>query len=444
MADNSESIIKDPDSAPVSNEIANLKILPVKNLVVYPYQLAPIIAMSKHAIELIDDSVIENGHIGLFAIKEKAAAPEKPSGQEDPQDGMDDTAILPPTLDEIYSVGTVVKILKKINLPNNSMRILVQGIYRCRIERAVPSDKSYMKADVTILRDIIKNSDEEVALLRNIANLFREVISYIPNYGEELQILISNVVEPDKLTDLIAANLNLPMLQKQKLLEERNILVRAEIIYEHLTRELDILKLGSQLQNKVKNKMDQKQREYFLRQEMEAIKKELGETDEITEEINELKQKVLKANMPDDVKEVAEKELARLAKMQTGFAEYSVSRTYIEWLIDLPWKNESQDSLDIKAARELLDKEHYNLKDVKEVIIDFLAVKRLKSDAKSNILCLVGPPGVGKTSLGMSIAKTMNRKFVRMSLGGIHDEAEIRGHRTNICGRFARQDYPGN
>ncbi len=414
--------------------IENLRILPVKNMVVYPYQLAPIIAMSPYAVDLIDDSVIENGQIGLFALRENEENSHKQNMGEDPRDGMDMSDIKAPTLEQVLQVGTVVKILKKINLPNNAVRVLVQGLYRCRITEPVDSGKSYMVAGVEILKDVYKNTDEEIALLRNISNLFREVIAYIPNYGEELQVLVSNIVEPDKLTDLIAANLNLPLSQKQRLLEQTEIKVRAEIIHEHLTRELEILKLGSQIQDKVKNKMDQKQREYFLRQEMDAIKKELGDADEMTEEMNELKEKIAKANLPEEVRKVADKELGRLSKMQVGFAEYSVSRTYIEWLTEMPWNMETEDSLDIKAARELLDKEHYNLKEVKEVIIDYLAVKRLKKDAKSNILCLVGPPGVGKTSLGKSIAKTMNRKFVRMSLGGMHDEAEIRGHRRTYVG----------
>jgi ATP-dependent Lon protease len=406
-----------------------LKILPVRNLVIYPYQLSPIILVTRHAVELIDDSVLQSEPIGIFAEK----SPEDGQVSSGPGDEPDEKTP-PPKPEDIHRTGTLCKILKMVKLPNNTVRVLVQGLNRCEITEFVPGTKTYMTANVKILKDIITGGDEETALLRNIANLFREVITFIPNYSEELQILVSNIVEPDKLTDLVAANLNIPLTEKQKILETVVIKDRAEIIHSHLAHELELLKLGSQIQNKVRNKLDQKQREFFLRQEMDAIKKELGESDEITEEINELKEKVDKAGMPEEIKEVAEKELNRLSKMQVGFAEYSVSRTYIEWLIELPWNKETEDSLDIKAAREILDKDHYDLKDVKEVILDFLAVKRLKKDTKSNILCLVGPPGVGKTSLGKSIAGTLKRKFVRMSLGGIHDEAEIRGHRRTYVG----------
>jgi len=439
------------NNAAVNGNIHNLKILPVRNMVVYPLQLTPLIAFTRQSVDLIDDSMLADSKFGIFLIKEPAVKPpvaaEAPAdadaetdgeGQGEPSDETEifqemESAELPKPQD-LYAVGTMVKILRMAKLPNNTVRVIVQGLSRIKITDFVESGKSYLTANVLALKDEILGSDQETALMRTISGLFRETISFVPNFSEELQFLVANVSEPDKLTDLIAANLNVAIQEKQQLLETLSVLQRGEILSRHLGKELEILKLGSQIQSKVKTTMDQKQREYFLRQEMDTIRKELGETDEMAEEVKELRQKIEAAGMPEEAKTAAVKELNRMAKMQPGFAEYTVSRTYLEWLIELPWQKETDDNLDIIKAREILDRDHYDLKEVKEVIIDFLAVKRLKKDAKSNILCLVGPPGVGKTSLGKSIAATMGRKFVRMSLGGIHDEAEIRGHRRTYVG----------
>jgi len=400
------------------DKIEKLKILPIRNMVIYPFQLAPIIVNSPSSIQLIDDCLTENSLLGLFTLKEEQK--------------NEDSQKLSTT--SFYSVGVVAKILKMIKLPNNSMRVLVQGLNRCKITGFVETNKNYFVSNVKILKDIIKNTNNEIALIRNVRNLFQEVISYMPNFNEELEIIIGNISEPDKLVDLISSNLNISIKEKQKLLETLEVKKRAEILNVHLNEELELLKLGSKIQTNVKSKLDKKQREFFLRQELEAIKKELGESDEVGEEIKEFQKKIEDAKLPEEVKTVAEKELKRMSKMQVGYAEYSVIHTYLEWLTDLPWAIETKDNLNLTQAKKQLDQDHYDLNDVKEVILDFLAVKALKKDVKTNILCLVGPPGVGKTSLGRSIATSLNRKFVRMSLGGITDEAEIRGHRKTYVG----------
>jgi len=402
----------------LGNKIEKLKILPIRNMVIYPFQLAPIIVTSPSSLQLIDDCLTENSVLGLFTLKKN----DKDEDNQNPE----------PT--SFYSVGVVAKVVKMIKLPNNSMRVLIKGLNRCKITSFVETKKNYLMGNVKILHDVIKNTNNEIALLRNVRNLFKEVISYMPNFNEELEIIIANISEPDKLIDLIASNLNISISEKQKLLETLEVKKRAEIINIHLNEELELLKLGSKIQTNVKSKLDKKQREFFLRQELEAIKKELGESDEVGEEIQDFQKKIEEAKLPKEVKAVAEKELKRMSKMQVGYAEYSVIHTYLEWLTDLPWAIETKDNLNLEQAKKQLDKDHYDLNDVKEVILDFLAVKALKKDVKTNILCLVGPPGVGKTSLGRSIATSLNRKFVRMSLGGITDEAEIRGHRKTYVG----------
>ena len=416
-----------------NNKIKNFRLLPVQGIVIYPLQMAPLLVTDISSIEAVDDAVVDNSFMTIFGVIEKEENKNMILEKDSGQSNNNQQTVL--TMDSLYDVGTIIRILKLIKLPNGAVRLLVQGMNRCRLKNLIKMEgKSYYVTEVEILNDIITGEDEEIALIRTISELFREIVANVPNFGEELQALISNITEPDKLTDLIATNLNIPFEDKQKLLATLSVKERAALIASHLNRELEIMKISNQLQSKVKSTLDKKQKEFFLRQELDAIKQELGETEDVGEEIVELREKIEQAGMPEEVRKVAEKELKRLAKMQPGFAEYIVSRTYLDWLIELPWSKETEDNLDIKKARKILDRDHYDLKDVKELILDFLAVKKLKKDARSNILCLVGPPGVGKTSLGRSIAETLNRKFVRMSLGGIHDEAEIRGHRRTYVG----------
>ncbi|MBU1075651.1 MAG: endopeptidase La [Spirochaetes bacterium] len=387
-------------------------ILPLQKLTLFPFQIAPLIIMNQKSLNLIDEVMVRH-RIVCVVTQKKENGPYNSS--------------------TLYNFGCVCKILRMIKLPNGNIRILVQGVARAEIKEFLSEDP-YIKAKIRVKDDIVKHGRELDALKRNIIKEFQKIASHIPQIGEELQIIVSNIEDPSKLADMIATNMNIDTKERQKLLQMLDVKKRIEKILYHLSRELDVLELGSKIQTQVKSGLDKKQREFYLRQEMEAIKKELGESDEVTSEINDLKKKIKAANMPEKVEEVAMKELTRMNNMQPGFAEYTVIRTYIEWLIDLPWSIETKDNLDILRVEKVLDADHYDLEKVKERIIEYLSVRKLKSDMKGPILCFVGPPGVGKTSLGQSIARAMNRKFVRISLGGIRDEAEIRGHRRTYVG----------
>ncbi len=391
-------------------------ILPIKKLTIFPYQITPLMIGNPKSIKLIDEKVMSDRLICIVTEREDVK--------------NENSDYLP---ENLYKFGTISKILRMIKLPNNNVRILIQGLSRAEILEYTSTDP-YLKARVQAKQDIIKNDIEIDALKRNIISTFQKVASYIPQIGEELQIIVMNIEEPGKLADLVASNINITTSERQELLETLDIKKRLEKVLKYLNKELQVLELGTKIQTKVKSDLDKKQKEFFLRQELEAIKKELGETDEVSEEINELEKKIKEAKMPEKVEKIAMKELDRMRKMQPGFAEYSVIRTYIEWLIDLPWSKETEDNLDLEKVEKVLNEDHYDLEKIKERIIEFLSVRKLKNDMKGPILCFVGPPGVGKTSLGRSIARAMNRKFVRVSLGGIRDEAEIRGHRRTYVG----------
>lgn len=394
----------------IPNEIG---VLPLRKFTLFPFQIAPIIVGSPKSVKLIDEAIISNKLVCAVTIKNE----EKESI----------------TSEDLYKFGTVAKIIKMLRLPNNSLRILLQGLLRARITEFI-TEEPYIKARIEIPDEEIKPGLEFDALFRNVKDTFQKIVSYIPQISEELQIIISNITEPSKLADFIASNINLKTEERQELLELCSVNKRLERLLFYLNRELEVLELGLKIQDRVKSDLDKKQREFFLRQELEAIKKELGESEEVLAEINELREKIKNAKMPPEVEKVALKELDRMSKMQPGFAEYTVSRTYIEWLIDLPWSISTEDNLDLNKVEKILNEEHYNLEKVKERIIEYLAVRKLNPDIKGQILCFVGPPGVGKTSLGQSIAHAMNRKFVRVSLGGVRDESEIRGHRRTYVG----------
>lgn len=389
-----------------------INILPLKNLVIYPYQVYPLNLESESAISLVNGSMDSKIIGGILKI--------------DPN--LDDAGS-----ENLYKFGTALKILKLIKLPDNTARILIQGISRMKVIKYIQTEP-FFKAEVKKFDETIKKSIKLSAHIRNVRSSFQKYLNYIPQLGEELKIILMNINEPGKLADLVAANLNISIKEKQGILELIDIEKRLSVVSKYLNRELQVLELSSKLQNDIKTDIDKKQKEYLLRQQLIAIKRELGEDSEIETETNELKEKIENAGMPDNVKDVAMKELSRMSRMQPGFAEYNVSRTYLDWLIELPWTKSTKDKLDIKKARINLNKDHYNLEKVKERILEYLAVRKLKPDIKGPILCFVGPPGVGKTSLGRSIAKTLQRKFIRMSLGGIRDEAEIRGHRRTYVG----------
>ncbi len=316
---------------------------------------------------------------------------------------------------------------------DGSQRVIVQGISRIRIHEFIQKNPYYKARIEAVEEELIKGVEVD-AMMLNLKNLFQKAVEYAPYLTSELGTMVSNIKSPAILTDLIASNLNINASEKQRLLEMVDVHERLNQVHLLLNREVQVLELGNKIQSQVKEDMDKTQREYYLREQMKAIKKELGELDEHTAEIKELKERIAKAKMPPEALKAAEKELDRLSKIPPASAEYTVARTYLDWLVELPWSKGTKDNLEISNARNILEEDHYNLEKVKKRILEYLAVRKLKDDMKGPILCFVGPPGVGKTSLGKSIARAMDRKFVRISLGGVRDEAEIRGHRRTYVG----------
>jgi len=390
-----------------------LSILPLRGNVVFPSLIIPLVITDQRYAKLIDDSLMGGKAIGLFAQKN----PEMEN----------------PGPDDIYKIGTAGTILKMLRFPDGSVRFLVQGLSRVRIKRFL-KEGPFLFAKVEPLEDIIEESVEMEALMRTILDLLKKVVNLAPYLPDDLQISALNTEDPGKLSDLVASNLNITIAEKQELLETIEVKERLKKLTLYLNKEVEVLELSRKIQSQAATEMGKMQRDYILREQLKAIQKELGEADERTQEVEEFKKKIEAAKMPDEARESALKEVDRLSKMNPAAAEYIVSRTYLDWLVNLPWSIGTQDNLDIKDAKRVLDEDHYDLEKVKERILEYLAVRKLKSDLKGPILCFVGPPGVGKTSLGMSIARALGRKFNRISLGGMHDEAEIRGHRRTYIG----------
>jgi len=389
-----------------------LPILPLRETVVYPQMLIPLVVGREKSLKLIEDAAAGNKIIGLC---------------------MQKTPVEEPTYDDIHRIGTAGIIVRMLRFPDNTIRLFVQGLQRIKIEEFIQSEP-YFKAKVSLIKETYEKTIEIEGAMRNIISLFQRMASLIPQFPEELLINAMNIQDPGRLADFIAFNLNINVNEKQEILETIDIKERLQKVTFYLNREIEILEIANKIQNDVKNEIEKSQREYFLRQQMKAIQKELGEIDPREMEVNELRQKLQEAKLPPEAMKEAERELERLAQMPPGSAEYTVTRTYLDWMISLPWSKSTVDNLDIQKAKEVLDEDHYNLEKVKERILEYLAVRKLKEDMKGPILCFVGPPGVGKTSLGKSIARALGRKFVRISLGGIRDEAEIRGHRRTYVG----------
>ncbi len=390
-----------------------LPILPLRGTVIFPFMIVPLVVGRKSSIKLIDDAVRGNRIIGLVAQKD----PET----EDPE------------ADDIYGVGTGGMILKMLRMPDGSARIMVQGITRIAVKSFVQT-APYFKAKIDRLEDPQKKTTKIEALQRNALNLFQKIVELAPNLPEDAYVAAMNVDDPGKLADFITSNVNVDLAERQEILEAVNITERLEKLTSILNREVDLLELGSKIQSEAKSEMDKAHRDYYLRQQLKAIRKELGEEDQYAVELDELEEKLLEKPLPDEVREEATRELTRLKTIPPQAAEYVVARTYLDWILTLPWLEGSDDNLDIKHAREILDEDHYDLEEVKERILEYLSVRKLKEEMKGPILCFVGPPGVGKTSVGKSIARAVGRKFIRMSLGGVRDEAEIRGHRRTYVG----------
>jgi ATP-dependent Lon protease len=390
-----------------------IPILPLRGTVLYPELILPIMVGRKKSVKLIDDAMEMDRIIGIVT--------QKRSEIEDPKE------------DELHRFGVAALILRMIRELDGSQRVIVQGISRIRIQEFIQRDP-YYKARIEVIEEGSIKGVEVDAMMMNLKGLFQKAIEYAPYLTSELGTMVSNIKSPAILTDLIASNLNINASEKQRLLEMVDVQERLNQVHLLLNREVQVLELGNKIQSQVKEDMDKTQREYYLREQMKAIKKELGELDEHNAEMKELKERIAKAKMPPEALTAAEKELDRLSKIPPASAEYTVARTYLDWLVDLPWSKSTKDNLEISNARNILEEDHYNLEKVKKRILEYLAVRKLKDDMKGPILCFVGPPGVGKTSLGKSIARAMDRKFVRISLGGVRDEAEIRGHRRTYVG----------
>jgi ATP-dependent Lon protease len=398
------------DKIIVPNE---LPILPLRGTVLYPDLILPIMVGRKRSVKLIDDAMDSDRIIGIIT--------QKRSEIEDPKES------------DLYSVGVAALILRMIRELDGSQRVIVQGVSRIKVREYLQRDP-YFKARCEVIEEGFVHGVEIEALMMNLKNLFQRAVELAPYLTTELGTMVSNIKSPSILADLIASNLNISTPEKQGILETFDVRERLTKVHLILNKEVQVLELGNKIQSQVKEDMDRTQREYYLREQLKAIKKELGELDEHSTEIKELREKIKKAKMPQEVVAAAEKELDRLAKIPPASAEYTVARTYLDWLVELPWSETTMDNLDINNAQKTLDEDHYDLEKVKKRILEYLAVRKLKADMKGPILCFVGPPGVGKTSLGKSIARTMGRKFIRISLGGVRDEAEIRGHRRTYVG----------
>ncbi|MDE3074626.1 MAG: endopeptidase La [Chloroflexota bacterium] len=392
-----------------------LPVLPTGDNVIYPFMVLPLILNGERWGKLIDDAAVREKMIGLFAHR-------------NPQEQKDQ-----PAPEELQPVGTAAMIARMVRLPDGTIQVLLQGVSRVRMTE-ISQLAPYVKAFVEALEEVTPEGVETEGLVRNVRSLFQRVVELAPHLPQEISITAMNIAEPGRLADYVAANLNLSLAEKQELLETLNVHDRLRRVSELLNREIEILEVGSKIQEQIRGEMDKTQREYYLREQLKAIQRELGEQDERTAELNELKQRIEQANLPEEARKEADREYDRLSKMPPQAAEYTVSRTYLDWMLSLPWNKSTPDLLDIKQAKEVLDADHYDLEKVKDRILDYLAVRKIKQDMRGPILCLVGPPGVGKTSLGHSIAKATGRKFYRLSLGGMRDEAEIRGHRRTYIG----------
>ncbi len=389
-----------------------LPILPAKDNVLFPFIMAPVATDRPDIVQVIDAAMEENKLIGIFAQRGDA---DKPAG------------------DELYSVGTAALIARMFKMPDGSIHVFLQGLSRIRLQEVVQTEP-YVRAKVAVIDVTTEKTTELEALTRNLRSQFKRVVELAPNLAEELGIAAVNIADAGNLADFVAAHVNLKRDEAQDILETLDVTERIKKLTGYINRELEILELGSKIQSQIKGEMDKAQREFYLREQLKAIQKELGETDERTVEINELREKIEQAQLPPEAQKEAERELDRLAKMPPAAAEYTVSRTYLDWLVSLPWARGTEDNLDVNQASAILDEDHYDLDKVKDRILDYLAVRNLKKDMKGPILCFLGPPGTGKTSVGRSIARALGRKFFRMSLGGIRDEAEIRGHRRTYVG----------
>ncbi len=407
-----EQLLHDGPGAKTVPEV--LPVLPLIDTALFPKMVVPIIAMQKESVQLVDEAMSKDRIIGLIIAKEMKIKPSY-------------------TPDDLYLIGISAFILKMAKSEDNTTQLLVQGLSRFRVKDFIKT-KPYLQARVEYIKDKEEKDKEIDALMANIISLFARVVELSPGLPQEIGAMAKSIQEPGTLADMVASLINATLKEKQKVLEFFDVKKRLKEVTRLLNYQVEVLELGNKIQSQVKGGMDKQQREYYLHQQLKAIKKELGEKDETAVEIEEYKAKIKEKKLPEEARKEAEREINRLSRMHPSSAEYTVASTYLDWLTVLPWYESTTDNLDIKKARRILDEDHFGLKKPKKRIIEYLAVRKLNPESKGPILCFAGPPGTGKTSLGMSIARALGRKFIRISLGGVRDEAEIRGHRRTYVG----------
>src|SRR6186997_1658649 len=400
-----------------------LPVLPIRNAVLFPGAVAPFDVGREKSVALVEDvHNLDSPVIAIFA-------------QRDP--ATDD-----PAADDLYPVGCAARVLKALKHSSGNYSLILQGLTRIRLD-SVTQSNPYMRAKVTRVESPSSEDVEAEALAMSLRDVAKQVIQLMPELPREAGSLIDSIQAPGALADLVAANLDAPVEEKAQLIETVEVKERIRKVLRLLTRQLEILKMRERINSQIKEEMGKNQREYVLRQQLKAIKEELGEDEGDQGDLDGLEERISKANLPAEADQVAKKQLKRLRSMQVGSAEYTVVRTYLDWILDVPWHAQTTDKMDIAQVRQVLDEDHSGLDKVKKRIVEYLAVRKLKPDKKGPILCLIGPPGVGKTSLGRSIARALGRKFVRISLGGVHDEAAIRGHRRTYVGALPGQIIQG-
>ncbi|PYJ07316.1 MAG: endopeptidase La, partial [Verrucomicrobia bacterium] len=390
-----------------------LPILGLSDIVIFPNMVAPLLVETFQSTKLIDDVVGGDRLLGVVLQRNAEAENPKP--------------------DEMHEIGCAARVLKMLKFPDNTVRVLVEGLWRVRIQQYTVTEP-YLCAKFELLKDVTEDSVELTAMLRNAQNQFQEIVKLSPALSEQVKIAALNTEDPGQFADLVAVNLNLDLAERQTLLETSAVKERLTRLLPMLNREHEVLTLSSKIQTEVATSISKTQRDFFLREQMRAIQRELGETDANASEVRTLREKIEQTPMPQEAKEVATQELERLQQMPTAAAEYGVTRHYLDWILSLPWMKETEDKIDLAEAERILNEQHFGLTKVKDRLIEFLAVIKRRKQIKGPILCLVGPPGVGKTSLGHSVADALGRKFARISLGGMRDEAEIRGHRRTYVG----------
>ncbi len=415
LGDFSEQLGEEEVSESVMQIPSVLPVLPLRDIVIYPFMIVPLFVSRDKSIRAVDEALSENRMILLVSQK--------------------DVDVETPGKDDIYDTGTVAVIMRMLKLPDGRIRILTQGLSRARVD-AIRSDGEFVQAELTPIAEPSASAEslEIEALVRNVRGSMEKAANLGKNISPEVLAIIANLDDAGRLADLSASNLDLRVEDAQSVLDIFDPIARLRRVNELLNKEIDVLTVQQEINTQARGEIDRSQREYFLRQQLKAIQAELGEGNELSEEIDQYREKVFEAKMPKQAEEETLRQLKKLERMHPDTAETATLRNWLDIMTTLPWSTTSKDNLNLRKAQEILDEDHYGLERVKERIIEALAVRKLKEKPKGSILCLVGPPGVGKTSLGRSVARALNRKFVRLSLGGLHDEAEIRGHRRTYVG----------